>query len=147
MKVTIETIKADIQSGVCTHIYWSANSPWWTHLKSDVDAATEQGRKAMLAVIDRKIKEATNQGQLKHLENIKKEYETRLENGMIIPLDPTGSPLYMTDNPLDFIKKSEGRPGHFGRHGIKAFLMAHHQNTKVHGLNWNFYNQMLDQLN
>ncbi len=140
--MNIEQIKASIASGQCKTIFYSAHTLWWTHSVEDLKQATETGRATqserhsrMLA--DPTVPEATKQ-QLKGLMQIIARGNT--------PLDPSGSPLMQTDNPTEWISMAEKKPEHFGRHGIQAFLKAHHQNCG--GLcfsKWEQYNLLCDK--
>jgi len=67
-----------------------------------------------------------------------------------IPLDPSGSPLFQTDDVEGFLKSAEEAPEHYGRHGLRAFILAYHGNVlSEDGLprcssKWEMYNDLLD---
>jgi hypothetical protein len=71
--------------------------------------------------------------------------------GTSIPCDPRGSVL-MNAPLADFIAAAEGNPGHYGKHGLAAFMAAHHLNCQVAAddprptslKTWDEYNQALD---
>lgn len=77
--------------------------------------------------------------------------------GIGIPCDPRGGVLYETDNVEGFLLAAEEQASHFGKHGIRAFMAAHNQNS-VAGLesledmrptcspDWQDYNDALDRL-
>ena len=80
----------------------------------------------------------------------------RLPNGKgghTLPCDPRGGVLMQTDDVEGFLKAAENNPGHYGRHGIKAFEAAHHLNCIVSEKDkrstcmrsWEEYNIMLDK--
>lgn len=78
-----------------------------------------------------------------------------------LPCDPRGGMLLQvqtgsvapdgrTIDALEFIRKAEQNPSHYGRHGIKAFIAAYHGNVLVDGKpwalrDWEDYNRLLDE--
>lgn len=77
---------------------------------------------------------------------------THLESDLIgatkkstIPCDPSGSPLFQTDDTLGFMKAAESKPEHYGKHKMDAFMKSHHQNCDGHCfMDWSKYNDVLD---
>jgi len=74
-----------------------------------------------------------------------------------LPCDPRGGMLMQTDNADEFLRQAEAHPEHYGRHGLRAFMAAHHQNciTGDGGprhlwptclQTWEEYNALLDAL-
>jgi len=66
-----------------------------------------------------------------------------------VPLDPAGAPLLLTYDVVGFLKDAEQNADRYGRHGIKAFVLAHHGNVIERGLprcstKWDSYNDLLD---
>jgi hypothetical protein len=69
-----------------------------------------------------------------------------------LPCDPRGAPLYETADVEGFLAAAEAHPEHYGRHGIAAFLAAHHANCQVGASDarptclktWEEYNAALD---
>ena len=45
-----------------------------------------------------------------------------------IPTDPRGGVLFETDKPEEFLRNAEAHIAHYGKHGLAAFMAAHHQN-------------------
>jgi len=45
-----------------------------------------------------------------------------------LPSDPRGGVLFETDKPEDFLRSAEADVAHYGKHGLAAFMAAHHQN-------------------
>jgi len=45
-----------------------------------------------------------------------------------LPCDPRGGMLMMTDDVEGFLSAAEANPEHYGKHGLRAFLAAHHRN-------------------
>lgn len=140
--MTIDQIKTDIESGKCKRIYFSAHTLWWTHLDEDLISAGAAGKKAQAMIMDKRLKDT----------RIPAEERTRM-SGLFeiakkssIPLDPSGSPLMQMENPAKWISEAELKPEHFGKHGLAAFLKAHHQNCG--GLcfqDWNSYNLLCEK--
>lgn len=71
-----------------------------------------------------------------------------------LPCDPRGGMLMQTKerDGMTFIKSALAVPEHYGKHGIRAFLLAYHGCVKVKetGLatcfaTWDEYNQLIDQ--
>jgi hypothetical protein len=73
--------------------------------------------------------------------------ESEVEAYIGIPCDPTGAPLFEESNVERWIKQSESNPGHFGKHGLDAFMFSHHQNCQNFVSNkWDNYNNRIDNL-
>lgn len=77
------------------------------------------------------------------------------ENGL--PCDPRGSMLFETDDAQDFLKSAIENDEHYGKHGLRAFMAAHHLNCQIVEpgkaprpwslREWAEYNAFLDALN
>ena len=71
--------------------------------------------------------------------------------GVGIPCDPRGSPLFQTDDAEGFLQAAEKNPEHYGKHGLRAFMAAHHMNCMAANYRpscyegWEDYNEMLDR--
>ena len=70
-----------------------------------------------------------------------------------LPCGPRSEVLLETDNPVKFIEAAEQNPGHYGKHGLDAFVAAYHGNVVVEETGfptsfntWNKYNDLLDQI-
>jgi len=69
-----------------------------------------------------------------------------------LPCDPRGGVLLETTNVDEFLQAVEDNPGYYGRHGLAAFMAAHHLNCVVSETNlrpwcsqdWEEYNAALD---
>ncbi len=140
--MTIEQVRADIISGKSKRIYYSAHTLWWTHLDSDIEESTKIGQIAMdedskkfMARTDIPESEKERYKALKEIAN---------RSAVTIPLDPTGCTLYQTDDLMEWINRAEKLPDHFGKHGLKAFMMSHHQNCKQCFGRWEDYNNFID---
>ncbi len=70
-----------------------------------------------------------------------------------LPLDPRGSVLLETYNPVEFIKAAEESAIMYGRHGLFAFVAAYHGNLVIDDARslptafetWEEYNVLLDK--
>lgn len=71
-----------------------------------------------------------------------------------LPCDPRGGMLFQTDKPEDFLKAAKDGIAHYGKHGLRTFLLAYHGCVvaKVNGkrlptcLNsWDDYNNLIDR--
>lgn len=71
-----------------------------------------------------------------------------------LPCDPRGGVLFQTEDVEGFLRAAEQNPGHYGRHGLRTFLAAHHLNCQRSEddskpwcmRTWDEYNQALDAL-
>lgn len=69
-----------------------------------------------------------------------------------LPCDPRGGVLFETDDVEGFLKAAEDNAAHYGRHGLRAFVAAHHLNCILSfsgcrpwcSPNWEDYNAALD---
>lgn len=71
-----------------------------------------------------------------------------------LPTDPRGGVLFEIDDVAGFIEAAKKNQQHYGRHGFRAFMAAHHQNC-IQSLElpiawcaqgWMEYNDALDRL-
>lgn len=73
-----------------------------------------------------------------------------------LPCDPRAGMLFQTDDVEGFLWKAQqnAEAGGYGKHGMRAFMAAHHQNCVVSltdqrstcGTTWEEYNDALDRL-
>ena len=71
-----------------------------------------------------------------------------------LPCDSRGAPLYQTEDVEGFLSKAEANPEHYGKHGLRAFMVSHHQNSYLDDgsmrhwceRSWDDYNAALDKL-
>jgi len=120
MKMEMITI-ADVRKDNPKKIYYGAQTLWWTHRAGDLHSTG-----------DLKMKVGPNKDSMKEITTS-------------LPCDPRGGMLFETDDVEAFLKAAEGNPEHYGRHGIRAFELAHHQNCSVPFDNWEGYNDFLDK--
>jgi len=75
----------------------------------------------------------------------------RLDSG--IPCDPRGGVLLETDDPDAFFKAAKENAEHYGKHKLRAFVAAHHENCIVSRedkrntcfQSWDDYNRIIDE--
>jgi hypothetical protein len=48
-----------------------------------------------------------------------------------LPSDPRGGMLFETINVEAFLRAAEESPDHYGKHGLAAFMAAHHRNCLI----------------
>ena len=143
MKITLEQVKQDIADRKCKRIVYSSRTCWWSHLEEDLIEATAAGKAASEIGFKRMMEDP------KITEEVKKKYESlkrtieKAENQT--PLDPTGAPLFESLNPGNWIADAEQKKEKFGRHGLDALMLAHHQNSAGGAFQtWESYNKVID---
>ena len=124
MKLTLDNVKQDIQSGKSRMIYYSAQTLWWTHLAEDLQESMEQG----IAAQKERVTELLNDPSIPEARKVFMRQHLESHRNHKVPLDPSGSPLMQTDDVVGWVKKAEAKPEHFGRHGLKALMKTHHHN-------------------
>ena len=143
-KITLEEI-LDLKPEM---IYYAARTCWWTHdpkhlsilppSESDIQRLAEMFR----------LNSSTPEASLD-------EFLERARNAACgLPCDPRGSVLFQTEHVEEFIQTAKNKSAHYGKHGIRAFLAAHHLNCVVglfdmrstSGTHWEEYNKALDRL-
>lgn len=71
-----------------------------------------------------------------------------------IPCDPRGGVLFQTEEVAEFFDNAEANSGFYGRHGLAAFMAAHHYNSVANLTarlpwccsGWEEYNLAVDRL-
>ena len=141
--VTLE----DVRNAKPKTIWYAARTCWWTHLPehlstlpSTVDDITNLAE--TLA--------ATRRAAGEPIGNPFTDAQ-RLHRGL--PCDPRGSVLFMTDHVEGFLTAAENSSAHYGKHGLRAFMAAHHLNciessTSLRpwsAAGWQEYNDAIDR--
>mgnify|MGYP001560340548 CR=1 FL=1 len=138
-------------------IFYGANTCWWTH---DPDHLRVNGRFGPPPEREPSIVPYKN---AEHPDPRGGVMRGRTVNPGSIPTDPVGGVLFQTDDIDGFIKSAEENFTHYGKHGIRAFMAAHHSNCFVAPLDrsnlpaiyvmphfaspdWADYNAALDRL-
>lgn len=146
LKLSLARVKKDIKEGKSERIYTSSNTLWWTHLEEDVRTASDTGADKMKQMHDKMMKDPRIPKKEKR--RMKSLYDMARNGAARIPSDPTGSPLYMVDDPLEWIKAAESNEEHYGKHGFKALMFTHHQNCNgACFLSWGDTNKAIDVIN
>ena len=123
-------------------IYVSSHTCWWTHCEDDLQFVVPQAPPNCPEEV------------LKKFEALQK---LIAESDHKTPTDPSGSPLMQIENFHGFLKSTLNRALHYGKHGLQAFMSAHHRNSyayvpftenqkKIHACapDWKWYNTALD---
>ena len=107
-------------------IFYGATTPWWTHNPDHLSKLKMTG----------KLKILNKAGKVTH------EVEP---TGL--PCDPIGGTLFETKEVEKFLYAAipAGVEGKYGRHGVRAFEMAHHENQSTPFKSWDEYNALLDK--
>ncbi len=126
-------------------IFYSTGTCWWTHSVDDLEKATEMGVN-MKRLNHKRLMDRTDI-PLYEKQKMEELYNMANPNHHQVALDPTGCPLFPTDKPMDFIRTAKKNKGHYGRHGLKAFMFSHHQNSPVVYKSFSEYNDHLDLKN
>ncbi|MEA2175336.1 MAG: hypothetical protein QOD00_2928 [Blastocatellia bacterium] len=71
-----------------------------------------------------------------------------------LPCDPRGSVLMETEDVQGFLNQAASNPEYYGKHGLRAFMAAHHSNSQKSLTDlrpwseetWEAYNEALDRL-
>lgn len=140
--ITIGQVLQDIADKKSSCIFYSAETLWWTHLEVDLESATVLGKIARHATYNA-ILEEPNTPQI-----IVKKLRHYLDQDFTnqIPMDPSGSPLYRHDSPELWMREAISSPGHYGRHGLDAFILTHHKNSLTMFKTWAAVNAKIDQI-
>lgn len=143
MKFTYQELKAINATGKIKMIYYSTGSRWWTHDPEDVTDAREPGYKAQDESMQRLLSNPEVPDAKK--EHIRALLKLIQENGRHIPVDPAGFGLYQMENADRWINEAAKKPEFFGKHGIDAFMAAHHKNCEGNAFKtWDDVNAWLD---
>lgn len=90
------------------------------------------------------LQEATRKGR-EYIKAIAKKNESAIIN-LHAQTDPLGNRVKVFPEPYKWVRRSMTNPGHFGKHGLKAFMKTHHQNCNSYFSNrFQGYNDLIDQ--
>lgn len=130
--VTLEAVKARIESGETTMIFFGGQTCWWTDKGDHLYNGHGLGpRTATNPLTGKELREEWN-----------------------IPAGPRNEPLLEAHDPAKFIRQAEEAPsGYYGKHGLDAFMAAYHGNIVVNSRNdlptsfqgWAEYNRIIDE--
>ena len=145
-RITLE----DVRRASPEMIYYAVHTCWWTHDPSHLSQTPETSEAEVRRIADTfRLNSSTPDAPIENfLERARQATSHRL------PCDPRGSVLFQTDNVEGFLSAAESNAAHYGRHGLRAFMAAHHLNCVVSledlrstsGRTWDEYNDALDRL-
>jgi hypothetical protein len=132
MEVVERITIADVRAARPKMIYYGARTCWWTHDPNHLCNTGQQ--KANVVGAGGTIRQVVSKQGL--------------------PCDPRGGVLFQTDDIEGFLRAAEEHAEAYGRHGLRAFMAAHHENCQVSltddrrtcGVEWADYNDALDRL-
>lgn len=145
----IETITLEeILDSKPNMIYYAARTCWWTHDPKHLSTLppSESDIKHYAEIF--RLNSSTPDAPLDEFMERARKAATGL------PCDPRGSVLFQTEHVEAFIQTAKEKSEHYGKHGIRAFLAAHHLNCVVglfdkrptSGVHWDEYNKGIDRL-
>lgn len=130
----------DVRAAKPKMIFYGANTCWWTHDPNHLRVNGRFGPPPRQDAIGSSI-------------IVPYRPERRTVNPGSIPTDPRGGVLFQTDDIEGFLKSAEANVEHYGKHGLRAFIAAHHANSFLSDAdprpwcsdNWDEYNDAIDQ--
>lgn len=150
----IETITlSEVEESRSATIYYGANTSWWTHDPNHLSLtppATEEEIRRVAETL--RLQAAGPTGGCRPIEDFID--RARHAKSHRLPCDPRGGMLYETDNVAGFLAAAVEMSEHYGRHGLRAFMAAHHLNSVLSlddprpwcDRGWDAYNDALDRL-
>lgn len=144
-RVSIE----DVKNAKPEMIWYAANTCWWTHDPKHLSTLPISEADIRRSAEMLRANSSTPNAPIGSFME-----RARRAHGRGLPCDPRGSVLFQTDDAAGFLKAAELHGSHYGRHGIRAFMAAHHQNCVLtlvderpwSGASWDEYNDALDRL-
>ena len=149
----MEIIESITLEDVCNSkpqmIYYAAKTCWWTHAAkhlSKMPPPTEEEVKRAATL----LRQASRTPDAPIVQ-----FMDRARHSIYrLPCDPRGSVLFETDDVEGFLKSAVENYSHYGKHGLRAFMAAHHLNCVLDlttqrpwsGVSWDEYNEALDRL-
>lgn len=113
----------DVRAARPTAIYYGANTCWWTHDPSHLRTTGVTEEDVMRSARNFRANSSTKDAPLgPFIERARKAH------GRGLPCDPTGGMLFQTDEVEKFLAEAERNVEHYGPHGLRAFMAAHHSN-------------------
>lgn len=143
-KITLE----EILDSKPEMIFYAARTCWWTHDPEHLSTLPPSESDIQHYAETFRLNSSTPDAPLdEFLERARKAAKG-------LPCDPRGSVLFQTEKVEAFIQTAKEKSAHYGKHGIRAFLAAHHLNCIISsfdprptsGADWQEYNDALDRL-
>jgi hypothetical protein len=144
-RITLE----EIERSRPEKIYYGATTCWWTHDPKHLSLTPEPTEGDIRRLAETMLRSSgRDQSKLGEYLEIARRQSFRL------PCDPRGGMLFETDNVSGFLAAARRNPESYGRHGLRAFVAAHHLNSvlSLEGQRpwcereWDAYNDALDRL-
>ena len=150
MEIVERVSMFDVRMSGAKMIYYAARTCWWTHdpahlsllppATEDEIRRTAENFRLTSGRLDAPLEE--------FMERARRAHEHRL------PCDPRGSVLFQTEDVQGFLNAAASNPQHYGKHGLRAFMAAHHSNAQLSltdprpwsAESWDEYNAALDRL-
>lgn len=149
MQVIEKVTLADVRAAKPKMIFYGANTCWWTHNENHLgqtppSSEAEVQRMADVFKLNAKPGVFTDEQFLLRAREATKHR---------LPCDPRGGVLFQTDDIEGFLQAAIKNVTHYGKHGLRAFMAAHHENCILSFENpipwcdrdWQAYNDALDE--
>lgn len=138
----------DIRRAKPAYIFYAARTCWWTHDPMHLSTLPSSEEEIKRYAETFRLNSSTPDAPLDEY------FERARKAARGLPCDPRGSVLFQTDNIEGFLMAAEDNADHYGKHGIRAFMAAHHSNCVISltdlrptsGREWQEYNDALDRL-
>jgi len=135
---------SEVRAARPSTIYYGARTCWWTHDPTHLGRTSGSTIRADGTIVDDRT------GKVMGSMPIASGRERKVGG---LPCGPRGEVLYQTDDVEGFLSSAEQNPQHYGRHGLEAFMAAHHLNCAVDATtrrpwsfeSWDDYNRILDE--
>jgi hypothetical protein len=141
-KVTLE----DVRGAQAKTIWYAARTCWWTHLPEHLATLPPSPGEIHRFAETLRLNSSTPDAPLVLF------FDRARKASRGLPCDPRGSVLFMTDDVEGFLTAAENNSAHYGRHGLRAFMAAHHQNCidprslrPTSATTWDEYNDAIDR--
>lgn len=128
-------------------IFYGANTCWWSHDNHHLSTTPPPPQSRI-----RSLAETLRANSSRPDAPIGEFFRRAQATYHRLPCDPLGGVLMQTDNVEEFLTSAEANPTHYGRHGILAFLAAHHLNCvdsvtrrPSAATEWEEYNRAIDR--
>jgi hypothetical protein len=131
-------------------IFYGANTCWWTHDPRHLSQTPPASEAEVRSIAETfRLNSDRKDAPLEEfLERARRSSAHRL------PCDPRGGMLFQTDDVEGFLNAAVQNATHYGKHELRAFMAAHHQNCILSLDNprpwcareWQSYNDALDRL-
>lgn len=131
-------------------IFYGANTCWWTHDPLHLGRPAPPSEERIKRFAET-LKLNARPGMFSDEQFLERARKAMSEGGP--PCDPSGGMLFETDYVEAFLNAAILAENHYGKHGLRAFVAAHHQNS-IHDIgdprpwchpSWDAYNDAIDR--